>query len=54
MEKLEVIELSYSEMISIDGGKSLGYYIGMFVGAAAGTFVSFVKGLQDGLDGHHE
>lgn len=54
MEKFEVVELTHLEMISIDGGKTLSYYIGMFVGATIGTAVSLVKGFQDGIDGHHE
>jgi hypothetical protein len=54
MEKYQVAELSHLEMISIDGGKSLSYYLGMFVGAAVGTAVALVKGFTDGLNGHHE
>jgi len=53
MEKLEVIELTSKEMISIDGGKSLSYYLGLFVGATVGNVVAIIKGIQDGIDGHH-
>jgi hypothetical protein len=54
MEKAGIIELTSEEMISIDGGKSISYYLGMFVGATAGTAVALVKGIIDGIDGHHE
>jgi|APIni6443716594_1056825.scaffolds.fasta_scaffold6552300_1 hypothetical protein len=54
MEKYQVAELSHLEMISIDGGKSLSYYLGLIVGATVGTAVALVKGFQDGYDGHHE
>jgi hypothetical protein len=54
MEKFEIIELSHLEMISIEGGKSFCYYLGMIIGAAVGTAVSLVKGLEDGIDGKHE
>jgi hypothetical protein len=53
MEKYGVIELTSKEMISIDGGKTLSYYLGLIVGATAGTVVSLIKGIQDGIDGHH-
>jgi len=53
MEKYSIVELSSEEMISIDGGKTLSYYIGLAIGATAGTFVSLVKGFQDGIDGKH-
>jgi hypothetical protein len=52
MEKFGVIELTSKEMISIDGGRSLSYYLGMFIGATAGTAVALVKGVIDGIDGH--
>jgi len=54
MEKFGVIELTSKEMISIDGGKTFSYYLGMFIGATVGTAVALIKGIQDGLDGHHE
>ena len=54
MENFGVIELTSQVMISIEGGKSLSYYLGLIVGATAGTVVSLIKGFQDGLDGHHE
>jgi hypothetical protein len=54
MEKLEIVELSHLEMISIDGGKSLSYYVGMFVGATVGNVVAIIKGFKDGLSEHHE
>ena len=53
MERLSVIELELDEMITIDGGKSLGYYLGYAVGAIAGTTVSFVAGVFGGLQGVH-
>jgi hypothetical protein len=53
MEKFGVIELSSKEMISIDGGKTLSYYLGLVIGATAGTIVSLIKGVEDGIDGHH-
>jgi hypothetical protein len=53
MEKYGVIELTSKEMISIDAGKTLSYYLGLIVGATAGTVVSLIKGIQDGIDGHH-
>ena len=53
MEKLSVIELKLNEMIAIDGGKPLGYYLGYAVGAVAGTTVSFVAGIFGGLQGVH-
>jgi hypothetical protein len=53
MEKYGVIELTSCEMISIDGGKTLSYYLGLIVGATVGTAVALIKGVQDGLDGNH-
>ncbi len=53
MEKFGLVELTSQEMISIDGGKSLSYYIGLVIGATAGTVVSLIKGVQDGIHGHH-
>ena len=53
MEKFGVIELTSKEMISIDGGRTLNYYLGLLIGTTAGVVVSLIKGLQDGLDGHH-
>jgi len=49
MEKFGVIELSINEMIVIDGGKTVSYYIGFTVGALAGTIVSFLAGFGAGL-----
>jgi len=54
MENLGIIELTSTEMISIDGGKSLSYYVGLVIGAAAGTVVSLLKGIEDGLNGQHK
>ena len=54
MENFGVIELTSTEMISIDGGKSLSYYVGLVIGAAAGTVVSLLKGIEDGLNGQHK
>jgi hypothetical protein len=54
MENLGIIELTSKEMISIDGGKSLSYYFGMVIGAAAGVVVSLVKGIEDGMNGQHK
>ena len=53
MEKYGVIELTSKEMVSIDGGKTFSYYLGSVIGATAGIAVSLIKGLQDGIDGHH-
>ncbi|MBK7710507.1 MAG: hypothetical protein IPN67_19395 [Bacteroidales bacterium] len=53
MESLAVTELTFDEMIAIDGGKPLSYYLGYAVGAVAGTTVSFVAGLIGGLTGEH-
>jgi patatin-like phospholipase/acyl hydrolase len=53
MEKFGVIELSSKEMISIEGGKTLCYYLGLIAGATVGTIVSLVKGVQDGYDNTH-
>jgi hypothetical protein len=53
MEKFGVIDLTSTEMISIDGGKTLSYYLGLVIGATFGTVVSLIKGVQDGVDGHH-
>ena len=33
MENFGVIELTSKEMISIDGGKSISYYLGLLIGA---------------------
>jgi hypothetical protein len=54
MEKFGVIELSSQEMISVEGGKSLSYYVGLVIGTAAGTVVSLLKGIEDGLNGQHK
>jgi hypothetical protein len=53
MEKFGVIELSSAEMISIEGGKTFSYYLGLVIGATVGTVVALVKGITDGVDGHH-
>ena len=53
MENYSIIELTSEEMISIDGGKTFSYYVGLVIGATAGTLVSLVKGIQDGIDGNH-
>ena len=53
MENYFTVDLTSEELISIDGGHTFSYYVGLVIGAAAGTVVSFVKGVQDGLDGNH-
>ena len=53
MNKFGVIELSINEMIVIDGGKTVSYYIGFTVGAIAGTVVSFLAGFGAGLTDNH-
>jgi hypothetical protein len=53
MEKFGVSELTSSELISIDGGKTFSYYLGLVIGATVGTVVSLVKGITDGVDGNH-
>jgi hypothetical protein len=54
MEKFGVAELTSEEMILIDGGKTLSYYLGLVIGTTVGTAVALIKGFQDGIDGHHE
>jgi hypothetical protein len=29
------------------------YYVGLVIGATVGTAVALIKGMQDGIDGHH-
>jgi hypothetical protein len=53
MENLGVTELKLKEMMSIDGGKPVSYYLGYALGALAGTAVSFVAGLIGGLEAKH-
>jgi hypothetical protein len=53
MENYGVVELSSKEMVSIDGGRSLMYYLGLVIGATVGTVVALIKGIQDGVDGQH-
>ena len=53
METFGVIELTSKEMISVEGGKSFSYYLGFVIGATFGTAVALIKGIQDGIDGHH-
>lgn len=53
MEKFGVIELTSKEMISIDGGKTFNYYLGLIIGTTAGVVVSLIKGVQDGIEGTH-
>ena len=49
MEKFGVIELSTNEMIAIDGGKSLGYYLGYAIGFVCGEVVTLLGGIADAL-----
>ena len=53
MGSLALTELKLNEMIAIEGGQPLSYYLGYAVGAIAGTTVSFVAGLFAGLEGKH-
>jgi hypothetical protein len=53
MENHAVTELTLNEMIAVEGGQPLSYYLGFAIGAVAGTAVSFVSGLVGGLEGHH-
>jgi hypothetical protein len=53
MENLGMAELELNEMIAIDGGQSLSYYLGFAIGAITGTAVSFVAGVVGGLEGRH-
>jgi len=53
MESFAVIELKSVEMVAIDGGKPLGYYLGFAAGAIAGTTISFIAGLIGGLEDKH-
>jgi len=54
MENIGIIELSTNEMIFIDGGKPISYYLGFALGAISGTLVSLFAGVTDGLDGQHK
>ena len=53
MENLEILELSLNEMLTIEGGKPISYYIGFALGAIAGTTVSLLSGFAGGLNGQH-
>jgi hypothetical protein len=53
MQKTELIELTTSEMISIDGG-NIFRTLGEVAGFIIGTAVSFVAGLIDGLTGNEK
>jgi hypothetical protein len=53
MENLGILELSFNEMLAIEGGKPIGYYIGFTLGAIAGTAVSLLSGFAGGLNGQH-
>jgi hypothetical protein len=53
MVNLGVTELSLDEMLAIEGGRSLSYYLGFALGAIAGTTVSFVAGVIGGIQGQH-
>jgi hypothetical protein len=53
MENFGVIELSSNEMIAIDGGKSLAYYLGYGIGYVYGEVVCFLAGIGGGLNNHH-
>jgi hypothetical protein len=50
MENNGLVALTNSELVSIEGGKPLSYYIGLCTGFITGTVVSFLAGLKDGLD----
>lgn len=54
MDNTNIIQLSHEELMTIEAGKSIAYYLGVFVGAAVGTFESLVVGITDGYkDEHH-
>ncbi len=51
MEKVEFVELTSYEMMSLNGGKPLFYHLGEIAGFITGTFVSLLAGFKDGLNG---
>ena len=53
MKNLYVTELTFDEMMAIEGGRQLSYWVGFAIGAIAGTTVSFVAVLVAGIEGEH-
>jgi hypothetical protein len=51
MENYGVIELTPDQLLLIEGGKPISYYIGYGIGFISGTFVSLIAGIKDGLSG---
>jgi hypothetical protein len=49
MENFHLIELSSNEMLAIEGGKSLAYYLGYGVGYLCGEVVTFLGGVAEAL-----
>lgn len=49
-----ISELSFEEMMVIEGGRPISYYIGYAIGAVTGTALSLVAGLANGLEGEHK
>lgn len=49
-----ISELSIEEMIVIEGGRPISYYIGFAIGAVGGTAFSLIVGIANGLEGEHK
>jgi hypothetical protein len=49
MKKVEETELTLHEMMAINGGKDLGYYLGYMIGYACGEVVCFLAGVGAGI-----
>lgn len=50
METYGVIELTKDQMLVIEGGKPLSYYIGYGLGFISGTFTAFFAGFGAGIN----
>jgi hypothetical protein len=53
MEKSILIELSRRELMTIEAGKPIEYYLGYYIGGTIGTFESLIGGFIDGLKGEY-
>jgi hypothetical protein len=51
METYGVIELTRDQMVLIEGGKPLSYWIGYVAGFISGTITSLAAGFKDGVSG---
>jgi hypothetical protein len=47
MKKIRLIELSSEEIISIEGGKPIGYYMGYAIGFVCGEVTTFLGGIAE-------